>query len=181
MNKAVFSLIAIVSLLLIMTACTSPKPIRTESSVDIDRFMGDWYVVANIPTFLEKDAWNALETYVRKPDGRIQTTFTFNKGGPDGDLKTYTPVGFIREDNPSNAVWGMRFVWPIKAEYIIMYVDDDYQETMVGRRKRDYLWIMARDSDISETRLNELIDLAVKEGYDREKIQRIPHEETAPK
>jgi apolipoprotein D and lipocalin family protein len=88
MKKAVFSLVTILSLLLIMSACTSPKPIRTESSVNIDRFMGDWYVVANIPTFLEKNAWNALETYERVDERRIQTTFSFNKGGPDGELKT---------------------------------------------------------------------------------------------
>ena len=31
--------------------------------VDLDRFMGDWYVIANIPTFIEKDAYNAIETY----------------------------------------------------------------------------------------------------------------------
>ncbi|MEX2608003.1 MAG: lipocalin family protein [Kiritimatiellia bacterium] len=162
-----------------MTACTSPKAIRTEPSVDLDRFMGDWYVVANIPTFLEKDAWNALETYERKEGGRIDTTFTFNKGGPDGELKTYTPVGFVRKDDPSNAVWGMRFVWPIKAEYIIMYVDENYQQTLVGRRKRDYLWIMARDPHLPEARLTELIDLAVEEGYERDDIQRVPHGETA--
>lgn len=176
MKKFLISLIALTSLFIIMTACSSPKPIRTETSVDIDRFMGDWYVVANIPTFLEKDAWNALETYERKGERRIETTFTFNKGGPDGDLKTYTPVGFVREDDPSNAVWGMRFVWPIKAEYIIMYVDEDYQETIVGRRKRDYLWIMSRDPDLPDERLNELIDLTVEEGYDRDKIQKVPHE-----
>ncbi|MGA0334294.1 MAG: lipocalin family protein [Kiritimatiellia bacterium] len=161
--------------ILFTSACSTMKPIRTESSVDLDAFMGDWYVVANIPTFLEKEAWNAVESYERGKGNRIETTFTFNKGGPDGELKTYTPVGFVREEDPSNAVWGMRFVWPVKAEYIIMYVDEDYQETMIGRSKRDYLWIMARQPDLPEERIQALIDLAVEEGYDRTKIQRVPH------
>lgn len=156
-------------------ACRTMKPIKTETKVDLDRFMGDWYVVANIPTFLEKEAWNAVENYEQGKGNRIETTFTFNKGGPEGELKTYTPVGFVNEDDPSNAVWGMRFVWPIKAEYIIMHVDEDYQETIIGRRKRDYVWIMARTPALSEARLQALIDLAVEEGYDREKIQRVPH------
>lgn len=176
MKKVLVSFVVFFTVFVDMTACSSPKSIRTESGVDIDRFMGDWYVVANIPTFLEKNAWNALETYERKGERRIETTFSFNKGGPDGELKTYTPVGFVREDNPSNAVWGMRFIWPIKAEYIIMYVDDDYEETIVGRSKRDYLWIMARDPHLPEERLNELIDLAVEEGYDREQIRMVPHD-----
>ena len=36
---------------------------QTVSYVDLDRFMGDWYVIANIPTFLEKGAHNAVERY----------------------------------------------------------------------------------------------------------------------
>ncbi|WFB37546.1 lipocalin family protein [Kiritimatiellota bacterium B12222] len=151
------------------------KPIRTETSVDLDRFMGDWYVVANIPTFLEKEAWNAQERYERGEGNRIETTFQFNKGGPEGELKTYTPVGFVDESDPSNAVWGMRFVWPIKAEYIIMYVNEDYTETIVGRRKRDYVWIMVRDPELSEARVEALIEMAVVEGYDRGKIQGVAH------
>jgi apolipoprotein D and lipocalin family protein len=157
-------------------SCTTPPPIRTEESVNLERFMGDWYVIANIPTFLEKNAWNALETYeLRKPDV-VDTTFSFNKGGPDGELKTYTPVGFVREGT-GNAVWGMRFVWPFKAEYRIVYVDEGYSETIIGRRKRDYVWIMARDRDLPGERVDALIDMAVEAGYDREAIQRVPHGE----
>ena len=39
------------------------KPIHTVEKVDLNRFIGDWYVIANIPTFIEKDAYNAIETY----------------------------------------------------------------------------------------------------------------------
>lgn len=150
------------------------KPIRTAESVDLNRFMGDWYVVANIPTFLEKDAWNALERYELRDDGVILTTFQFNKGGPEGPLKTYHPKGFVR-DTETNAVWGMQFIWPFKAEYIVMHVDEAHTETIIGRRKRDYLWIMARDPFLPESDVERLIELAVAEGYAREAIQRVPH------
>lgn len=168
-------LLPLVVLMTLLSSCRTPPPIKTAGQVDLNRFMGDWYVAANIPTFLEKEAWNALETYELNEDGTIATIFTFNKGGPDGELKKYTPKGFVRKEDPSNAVWGMRFVWPIKAEYIIMHVDPDYTETVIGRRKRDYLWIMTRDQFADESKVNALIDLAVEEGYDREAIQLVPH------
>ncbi|HSN72991.1 MAG TPA: lipocalin family protein, partial [Steroidobacteraceae bacterium] len=38
-------------------------PIVTAEQVDLERFMGRWYVIANIPTFIEKGAHNATETY----------------------------------------------------------------------------------------------------------------------
>lgn len=161
----------------VFTACRTTAPtIRTEDQVDLERFMGDWYVIGNIPTFLEKGIWNAKESYELNEDGTVATTFTFNKGGPEGERKTYTPTGFVRSETfPSNAVWGMQFLWPIKAEYVIMHVDEAYQETMIGRSKRDYLWIMHRRPDMPEDRLEALIDMAVEEGYDRSLIRRVPH------
>jgi len=169
-------LILFLFFLSVMNACRTLPPIATAPHVDLDRFMGDWYVVANIPTFPERDAWNALENYERREDGVILTTFTFNKGAADGPLKTYHPRGFVR-DSESNAVWGMRFVWPFRAEYIVMYVDEDYEMTVIGRRKRDYLWIMARNPHLEESRLKALIDFAVEEGYDRGRVRTVPHAE----
>ena len=140
--------------------------------VDIDRFMGDWYVIANIPTFLEKGAHNAVETYQLNEDGSIQTTFTFRKGAFDGDLKQYNPKGFIR-DTESNAIWGMRFIWPIKADYRIVYLSSDYSQTVIARQKRDFIWIMARTPEIPEDDFQKLVKLSAELGYDTSKIQRV--------
>jgi apolipoprotein D and lipocalin family protein len=52
-----------------------------------------------------------------------------------------------------------------------LFVDQEYETTIVGRQKRDYLWIMSRSRDISRERLESLIERAVSVGYDREEIQ----------
>ena len=90
---------------LLFAGCQTLKPIYTVEAVDLKRFMGNWYVIASIPTFIEKDAYNAVESYRLDEDGTVATTFRFNKGSLDGPLKEYTPRGFI-EDEASNAVWG---------------------------------------------------------------------------
>ncbi len=82
------SSIALITAVLPLYACSHQPPMATVDYVDIDRFMGDWYVVANIPTFLEKGAHNAVETYRKNDDGTIATTFTFLEGGFDGEIKT---------------------------------------------------------------------------------------------
>ena len=62
---------------ILLTSCGGQysQPIQTVKHVDLDRFMGDWYVIANIPTFIETDAYNAIETYQLNNDGTIATTF----------------------------------------------------------------------------------------------------------
>ena len=149
------------------------KPIHTVENVDLNRFMGDWYVIANIPTFIEKNAYNAIETYRLEDDGTVATTFRFNKGSMDGPLKEYHPRGFI-QDKESNAVWGMQFIWPFKAEYRIVYLSDDYSKTVIGRSKRDYVWIMARKPSISDDDYDAIVDFLREQGYDTSKLQKVP-------
>jgi apolipoprotein D and lipocalin family protein len=157
-----------------LTSCANmPKqPVPTVPHVDLARFMGDWYVIASIPTFLEKKAYNAVESYHLDPDGTIATTFTFHKGSFDGPLKTMKPRGFVRD--ASNAVWGMQFIWPIKAEYLIAHLDENYGATIIARNARDYVWIMARKPELAPDEYDALVADVGKMGYDTAKLQRVP-------
>ena len=152
-----------------------PKSMPTVDYVDLDRFMGDWYVIATIPTFLEKDAYNPIETYQLNSDGTIATTFTFNKGSLNGPTKIYRPRGFIK-DKRTNAIWDMQFVWPIKADYRIVYLDDDYQQTIIGRNSRDFVWVMARTPRISEQDYLNLVTMVGSLGYNLNDLQKATHE-----
>ena len=172
MTRMLFALVSAASL----GACATRAPeMPTVDYVDLDRFMGDWYVIANIPTFLEKGAHNAVETYSRNDDGTIATRFTYLKNGFDGKRKEYFPKGFVT-DEKSNAIWGMRFVWPFKADYRIVYLEEDYSITMIGRQKRDFLWIMAREPQISPADYARLIEFAASLGYKTDAIERVPQQ-----
>ena len=159
--------------MLILGCSSTGVPVKTMPHVDLDRFMGDWYVIANIPTFIEKGAHNAIESYKKNDDKTIATTFTFNDGSFDGERKVYQPKGFI-QDEDSNAIWGMQFIWPFKADYRIVYVDQDYSQTIIGRNARDYVWIMARTPVLAEKDYLELVALVKQQGYDISKLKRVP-------
>jgi len=166
--------VLIFSAWVLAAGCQSTKPMKTVDAVDIERFAGDWYVIASIPTFIEKDAYNAVESYRIDEDGSIATTFKFNKGSLDGPLKVYTPRGFIR-DQSSNAVWDMQFVWPFKAEYRIIYLAEDYSQTVIGRSKRDYVWIMAREPSIPDKDYERIIQFLLDQGYKLDELRKVPH------
>ncbi len=158
--------------------CSSQPPMPTVDYVDINRFMGDWYVIANIPTFIETEAHNAIESYRLNEDGTVATTFSFNDGGFNGQKKVYQPKGFILDTN-SNAIWGMRFIWPIKADYRVVYLDDNYSQTIIGRNKRDYVWVMARSPVISDEDYKRLVQVINDLGYDTNKLRKVPQQWSA--
>ncbi|MEY4684064.1 MAG: hypothetical protein RLZ25_523 [Pseudomonadota bacterium] len=178
-SKIRASLALALSALCLFGCGTQRPPIQTVPKVDLQRFMGPWYVIANIPTFIEKGAHNAVESYRLNPDGTIATTFTFREGSFNGPEKRHEPKGFVT-DTTSNAVWDMQFFWPIKSDYRIVYLSEDYGETIIGREARDYVWIMARSPELSEARLQQLIQRCVEQGYDASKIERVPQKWVNP-
>ena len=156
-----------------LTACSTSPPLHTVPQVDLERFMGDWYVIANIPTFIERKAHNAVESYELIDHKQVATTFRFNQGSFDGPVKTYRPTGFVSDD-PSNAIWGMQFIWPIKADYRIIYLNEDYTQTIIGRNKLDYVWIMARTPTIADSDYGMMVEFVGKQGYDTSKVRPVP-------
>ncbi len=165
--------IALTLLTLTAAVWAEEKPLETVPKVDLPRFMGDWYVIANIPTFVEKGAHNAVESYALNPDGTIATTFRFRKDAFDGPEKVYHPTGFVIPDT-GNARWGMQFIWPFKADYRVIWLEPDYSITVIGREKRDYVWVMARTPQIPEAKRSEIMGFLKGVGYDITQVQQVP-------
>ncbi len=167
------SLAAVMLVALPLSGCAEQAPITPVRHVDVGRYMGDWYVIAAIPTYFERHAYDAVESYALRPDGRVQTTFRYRAGSADGELKTMHATGFVHNDS-GNAIWGMQFVWPIKAEYIIAWLDPDYRMVIVARNKRDYVWIMVRTPTIPQEQYDLLVARVSAMGYDIRKLRKVP-------
>jgi len=174
-NKLISILAGLLTALISGCASQNPSPIIPVAYVNLNQFMGDWYVIASIPTVIETQAYNAIESYQLDKDGSINTTFVFRKGGFDGPEKRYNPRGFVVE-NTGNAVWGMQFIWPFKSEFIIAYLDKDYTSTIIARNARDYVWIMARTPFINDSQYQELTKIVANLGYDVSKLRKVPHQ-----
>ena len=70
----------------------------------------------------------------------------------------------------------MQFIWPIKADYRVVYLDEAYSTTVIGRNRRDFVWIMAREPQIPEARFEEIYTMLADVGYDVSEIQQVPQQ-----
>ncbi len=174
-----------IMLTFLLTACatSSHPPLPRPDSVDLNRFMGDWYVIGFIPLPPEKDAWNGIESYALNSDGSIATTYRFRANHADGELKTYTPTAEI-VPGTDNTQWKMQFLWPFKADYRIAYVSEDYSITIIARDARDYVWLMARQPQLSAAVLADMESRIGAMGHNLEEFiyqpQRWPEAEPRP-
>jgi apolipoprotein D and lipocalin family protein len=139
--------------------------------------MGAWYVIGfipiDIPFFSEADAHNGVESYRLADDGSIEVTYTFRDGSFDGPEKRMTPKAWVY-DEQTHAEWRIQFLWPFKAAYLIVYLDPDYQRTIIGVPDRSNVWILSREPAMSDAEYEELVAVAGRLGYETAEIQRVP-------
>lgn len=137
--------------------------------------MGPWFVQGYTPILVDKEAHNAVEHYFLDIDGKVLTTYQFRKGGFDGELKTYTPVGTIH-DAESNAEWRMQFIWPFKAKYYVFFLSEDYQDTIVAHPNRKHAWIMSRTPEMEASTYAQHLSQLEEAGFDPDAVLRVPQD-----
>ncbi len=174
--------IAILSLVLSACSTSGLPPLRgIAEPVDLERFMGPWYVIASVPIdipllpmFSEKGAHNGVETYALAPDGTIATTYTFRRDSFDGPERVFTPRARVANP-PVNSEWKMKFGWYVpEADYLILHLDPDYQRTVIGVPDRKYVWIMSRTPTMPELEYSQLLAALRNSGHDTDRIERVP-------
>ncbi|MBN2625646.1 MAG: lipocalin family protein [Spirochaetales bacterium] len=164
--------VGLIPLIIIMISCASSgeQPFQpTVDYVDMERFMGDWYVIGLIPTVFEKDIANGVENYSRRENGEIRVRYSFRKKSPQGKEKVMFQRGWI-VDSATNAEWEVSPLWPLRLPYYVLELGENYDYTVIGTNNFDYLWIMSRTPSIEESLLEDIIRRMEKRGYDRERI-----------
>jgi apolipoprotein D and lipocalin family protein len=158
-----------------LAGCSSPTlpPLRTVGHVDMDRYLGRWNVIANIPYSLENGKVATYDTYAKRPDGKLDNIFTFRKGGLDAPEQSWHGTAWVT-NTTTNAEWKVRFIWPFTSTYLVLELDPDYRWAVVGTPGRGLLWILARDRQMSAADYEHVLSLIEKQGYDRTKIKPVP-------
>jgi apolipoprotein D and lipocalin family protein len=147
---------------------------ETVDYLDIPQFMGKWYVIGGRLTFMESGAHNAIEIYSwNEAEDRIDVDFQFNKDSFDGKLKKIPQKAWI-QDRSTNATWKVSPFWPLKFDYLVIDLDENYKWVAIGVPSENYLWIMSRDSNMDDELFDQIISRLNNKGYNTKEIKRVP-------
>jgi len=173
MVKRVLSL----SVVVLLAACAgsgvrNQPPLKAAPSVDLPRFMGTWYVIANVPYFFENDKVATRDEYRLRPDGRIDNDFVFKKRFGEEDRR-WRGVSTVLPDS-GGARWKVQFVWPFSTELVVVHVDDDYQGAALATPNRKLAWVFSREPTMDAARFDALVAKLAERGVDTSKLQPVP-------
>jgi apolipoprotein D and lipocalin family protein len=141
---------------------------KTVSKMELDKFMKRWYVQAGRMTFLEDNCTNSVEEYTwNEKKERIDINFFCYK---KGEKKSYPQKGWVH-NKETNTHWKVQFFWPLKFDYFVIALADDYSWTAIGVPSERYLWIMTDQWNYPREKVDEIIQKVAALGYSVENVR----------
>jgi len=163
---------------LFSSGCTTMKePLKPVPFVDLPRYMGDWYVIANIPYFAEKNCVDSIESYALRNDGDIDNWFTCRDKSFDAPMKRKATARAVVDNTASNSVWHVKFFKVLSVKYVILDLDPNYQWVAVGHPSRNYGWVMSRSKTMDEATYQAVLKSLAGQGYDVSRFKKVPQQQ----
>ncbi|MVW71591.1 lipocalin family protein [Bordetella sp. 15P40C-2] len=170
-----------VSLVAALAGCaTTRTDLPTQSSVDLSKYAGTWYEQARLPNRFQDDCASDVQAdYVLREDGTLGVTNQCKKA--NGETKVATAQGRLNPSvqPPDPAKLQVRFApaWTswlpwVWGNYWIIKLAGDYEYSLVGTPDREYLWVLTREKDADQARVDDLLDYARTQGFAVDKMVR---------
>jgi apolipoprotein D and lipocalin family protein len=159
----------------------SARPLRPVAHVNLQRYMGGWFVIANIPYFAERDCFDSVEGYALRADGRIDNKFACRQKSFDAPMKPKLKTIATVYDQTSNAEWRVPFFKVVQVKYFVIDLDADYRWAVIGHPSRRYGWILSRTSSLPEETYRGILQRLREQGYDTTKFVKVPQWGGAPR
>ncbi|OCX51255.1 hypothetical protein BEL04_19550 [Mucilaginibacter sp. PPCGB 2223] len=140
-------------------------PNKTVGKVDLNKFAGKWYSLYSIPTMFDKGSRETTTYYTLNKDGYYNVVTTYKKDDRP-ELKSITSKIFPGTGGQMKA----QFIWPIKVDYWVIDLADDYSYVVVGHPDYKFLFIMSRKPFISKKQYDEIVTKCKAMGYPVEKL-----------
>ena len=165
----------------VFVSCASREMPRLAQRVDLERFMGEWYVISYMPWFAERGHVNTMDIYRLRPDGKIDVTYAFRRGRLDAPRREWKARARVF-DRESNAHWKIQFVWPFAADFLILDVAEDYRYAVIGEPTRRLVWIMSRRPQMAAADYAAVVGRLKEQGYEVSRLEKVlqPQEPVKP-
>lgn len=168
------TLFSALSCILALSGCMAPNPTMTLAhDVDLTRYAGRWYIIANVPYFAERGKVGSYFD-VSFPNGKkVVDVYNGRSGNFSAAPSQFTMHGYV-VPGTGNAYWRESPFWPIYLSYLILYVDPDYRTALVGYPGKGYGWILSRRADMDDETYRSLLERFAAIGYDTTRFRRVP-------
>ncbi len=149
---------------LALLGCTGiPEGIEPVTGFDQERYLGTWYEIARLDHSFERGLSEVTATYSTNSDGSIGV---LNRGFDSTEGRWREAEGVARfVGSPTVAHLKVSFFGPFYGSYIVFELGENYEHAFVSGFNRDYLWLLSRSPEVSETLRKEFLETITDLGF----------------
>ena len=155
------------------------SPVRAIATLDMRRYMGQWYEIAKFPNrFQKKCVANTVAQYTLLNSGRVRVTNRCRMANGEMD----EAIGMAKQIGPANSPklkvrfapeW-LSFLDAVWGNYWVLDIDPAYQLVAVGEPSREYLWVLSRTPTVPADQYQALLRRLEAQGFDVRKLEISP-------
>jgi apolipoprotein D and lipocalin family protein len=146
-------------------------PLPTVESVDLARYMGEWYEIALLPNRFQSMCVADTQASYRLDGDVVRVRNRCRKA--DGAIEEADGIAKVVEGS-RNAKLRVSFFRPLYGDYWILALDQDYRWVLIGEPSRRYGWVLSQTPNLDDTSLQSALDKAAMLGFDRAAFRRTP-------
>ncbi|MGK9055547.1 lipocalin family protein [Neorhizobium petrolearium] len=148
-------------------------------SLNLNRYLGRWYEIVRLPLKYEDDAATDITAnYSLNSNGKIRVDNRCfdNKNRPKQAIGEAEPVDATNAKLKVNFLpAALRWTPFTDGDYWVLKIDPEYRVALVGTPDRKFLWVLARESAISGSTLEDYLAEARRQRFDLKKLIRPRH------
>ena len=170
--KGLFILLLLTAL---VSGCTGiPQGVEPVRPFDVQRYKGEWFEIMRLDHSFERGLTNVTATYTLRDDGSVSV---LNRGFDRKNCRWNEADGrAVFQGDRDTASLSVTFFWPFAGGYHVFALDQqDYGWAMIAGPSRDYLWILARQPNLSADIRNRLVDHARGRGFPVDDLILVDH------
>ena len=160
-------------------APAAPAPLTAVDSLDVGRYLGDWYEIAHYPNWFQRHCVAAtVAHYALLPQGGLEVLNRCRvaNGATDSATGAARQVGAAdsaRLQVRFAPAW-LSFLPLVWADYWVIDIDPDYRLVAVSEPRRKYLWILSRTPHVEAKAYQALLARLAAKGFDLALLQLTP-------
>jgi apolipoprotein D and lipocalin family protein len=174
------SIACIVAAAIWLTGCAHDPAVTASRSacvaglpIDLERYMGKWYVIADTPFLSEHDYVGSYDEWTLRADGKIDDKYLGRRYSFDQPV---TGSQFVAKVVPGTGgtTWRVGLIWPFEVVVVTAYVDADYRYTIRCMADGNMVWVLARTPTIDEATYSDMLNRLARMGFHIDRVRRVP-------
>jgi len=178
--KNILKILVLISFVLFSFGCSNSinpnlKPLEVVTNVDVNKYMGKWYEIANIPIEQQLGCVGTTATYTLRANGEVDVLNECRENTLDGKYKRAEGRAWV-VDKDTNAKLKVTFFLFFAGDYWVIDLDKDYKYAVVGVPSRNYVWILSRTKTMDDITYQQIVKKISEQGYDITKLIKTPQD-----